>query len=84
MKKLMNLDVSNANGFSIEGDGYNYLVIYGSYMNGGFFCITNHGIAGDLGDFSDTFYNAECIGNAVGDIETGKVIALAIKKMEES
>lgn len=69
-------------GFSINYNGFNYLVIHGKYVNGGFFCIVNHGVSGDMSDSGDTFYNSERIGHALNDYETGKVITEAIKNYE--
>lgn len=69
----------NCHELSIDYDGFNYLVIFGTHVNGGFFLILNHGVCGDLANYNDEFWNAESIGRALGgDYNTGKAIAHVI------
>ena len=42
-----------------------YSVIFGRYINGGFFSIPNWGVGGELGQFSDTFWNTESLSRAL-------------------
>ena len=64
---------------SVNYNGFNYLVIFGTHVNGGFFVIPNHGVCGELAEFNDVFYNYESIGRALdGDYKAGKAIASVI------
>ena len=62
--------ISNVHHLGIDYDGNYYSVIFGEYVNGGFFSIA---------DFSDVFWNAESIGRSLKNNKTGKVIAEAIR-----
>ena len=63
---------------SVDVNGNNYLVIYGNHVNGGFCCIPNWGYACEMGDPSDTFYNAESLTRCKMAKSCAKAIAEAI------
>lgn len=46
---------------SVNVDGFNYMVIYGTHSGGGFCAIPNHGIACEMSSPEDTFYNKESL-----------------------
>lgn len=71
--------VSNCKEISVNHNGSSYLIIYGQHVNGGFFCIPNHQVGGELAATTDVFWNSGSIGSALDDMEVGKVIARAIK-----
>lgn len=63
---------------SVDVNGSNYLVIYGSHCNGGFCCIPNWNIGCEMGDPTDTFYNAEALQRCKVSKKNAKAIAAAI------
>ncbi len=71
--------ISNVHHLGIEYNGIYYSVIFGEYVNGGFFSIPNWNCGGELAEFSDVFWNAESIGRSLKNNKTGKVIAEAIR-----
>lgn len=75
--------VTRCNGIGVDFNGLHYEIIYGHYINGGFFSIVNFGVAGDMNSPTDVFYNTERIGQSLHDFEAGKAIAEAIKEYEE-
>ena len=86
MKKanLVNEFEATANNeLSIDYDGSNYLVIYGTHVNGGWFAIINHGVSGNLASFDDVYYNEEQIGMALNNYDAGHKIAIVIAAVEE-
>lgn len=64
---------------TVEYDGFSYSVIFGRYINGGFFSIPNWSVGGELGDFSDTFWNTESLYKALKKKKVARAIAEAIK-----
>ena len=52
-------------------------------MNGGFFSIPNWNVGGDLGEFSDTFWNEESLSRVLKSKKSAKVIAMAIAEFAE-
>ena len=74
---------ASAQEISIDYNGFNYLVVFGEHVNGGYFAIINHGVCGDLAGLKDVGYNAESIGNAVKNYDIGKILALAIAAFAE-
>ena len=68
---------------SVDVDGYNYLVIYGKHINGGFCCIPNWNIACEMGEASDTFYNTEALIRCKMPKKRAKAIAKAICEAAE-
>lgn len=63
---------------SVDINGNNYLVIYGSHINGGFCCIPNWNIACEMGEPTDTFYNAEALRRCKVSKTYAKAISEAI------
>lgn len=62
----------------INSDGNYYSVIFGKYINGGFFSIPNWNCGGELASFNDVFWNAESIYRSLKKKKVAKVIAQAI------
>lgn len=71
-------NVGNVHHIGIDYNGNYYNVIFGKYVNGGFFSIPNWNCGGELATFDDVFWNAESIGRTIKSKRVGKVIALAI------
>lgn len=71
-------EISNVHHIGVETNGNYYSVIFGEYVNGGFFSIPNWNTGGELADLSDVFWNTESIGRALDNNAIGKVIAEAI------
>jgi hypothetical protein len=67
--------------FTVETDGFSYLVIYGNHVNGGFCAIPNHGIACEMTDPSDIFYNYQSLKHHGISEHDAKSIAAAIREM---
>lgn len=72
--------ISNVHHITVEHNGNSYNVIFGRYINGGFFSILNWGVGGELGQFSDTFWNTESLSKVLKSKRAAKVIAMAIAK----
>ena len=70
--------LGNVHHISIDYDGNYYSVIFGGYVNGGFFSIPNWNIGWELGEFSDTFWNEESLSKVLKSKKAAKVIAMAI------
>ena len=70
--------IGNVHHIGIDYNGYYYSVIFGEYVNGGFFSIPNWGVGGELGRFEDTLWNEESLGRVLKNEQAAKVIALAI------
>ena len=67
---------------SVAVNGYSYLVIFGTHINGGFCCIPAWGVGCELSShehFGDIYYNSERIGKALKDKTAGRCIAEAIR-----
>ncbi len=73
-------NVSDIHHIGIDYNGNYYSVIFGKYVNGGFFSIPNWNCGGELATFNDVFWNAESISKAIKSKRVGKVIALAISE----
>ena len=71
-------NVGNVHHIGIDYNGNYYNVIFGKYVNGGFFSVPNWNCGGELATFDDVFWNTESIGRAIKSKRVGKVIALAI------
>lgn len=66
---------------SVAVNGFSYLVIYGSHINGGFCAIPNREASCELSaldDFGSINYNAARIGGALKNQAVGHAIAEAI------
>lgn len=69
---------------SLSFDGFNFLVIYGKHVNGGFIAIPNIGLCVEAsGDPGDTFYNSEKLQVAGLSKDQADTIAHAIKVLAE-
>lgn len=75
--------ISNVHHIGIEYNGNYYSVIFGEYVNGGFFSIPNWKVCGELAELDDISWNTEAIGNELNDINASKAIAIAIAKFVE-
>lgn len=64
--------------FTVETDGFSYLVIYGNHVNGGFCAIPNHGIACEMSVPEDVFYNRQSLKRQGINDHDAKAIAAAI------
>lgn len=71
-------NVGNVHHIGLDYNGNYYSVIFGKYINGGFFSIPNWNCGGELAAFNDVFWNAESISKAIKSKRVGKVIAMAI------
>lgn len=67
----------------IEYNGNYYSVIFGQYVNGGFFSIPSWNVGGELGAFDDVFWNTESIGRVLKSKKAAKQIALAIAEFSK-
>lgn len=76
--------VSQTYEFSVDWNGFNFLVIYGKHINGGFIAIPNWGISVEAGSPTSIFYNTEKLAPKFDDCEIPKVIAEAIKEHYET
>ena len=70
--------VGNVHHIGVDYNGNYYSVIFGQYVNGGFFSIPNWNVGGELSDFDDVFWNAESIGKELRSKKAGRAIATAI------
>ena len=75
--------VGNVHHIGVDYNGNYYSVIFGRYINGGFFSIPNWNVGGELGQFGDTFWNAESIGRSLKSKRVAKAIAMAIAEFAE-
>lgn len=64
---------------SVDVNGNNFLVIYGTHINGGFCCIPNWNISCEMSDPTDTFYNRESLMRCKITKTAASAIAAAIK-----
>lgn len=70
--------VSDVHHIEINYDGNYYSVIFGKYINGGFFSIPNWNCGGELAGFTDIFWNTESIHKSLKKKKVARVIAQAI------
>lgn len=71
-------EVKDIHHIGINYNGNYYSVIFGKYINGGFFSIPNWNCGGELASFTDVFWNTESIYKALQKKKVAKVIAQAI------
>lgn len=76
--------INNVHHITVEYNGHSYSVIFGRYINGGFFSIPNWGVGGELGQFCDTFWNEESLGRVLKSKRAAKAIAMAIAEFGDS
>ena len=74
----------NVKEISIDWNGNNYLVIYGTHINGGFLSIPNWGIGGELSShwIDDVVDNAGRINRFLKSKKASIQIAMAIAEWE--
>lgn len=72
--------VSKIHEFSMDYNGFNYLVIYGHHINGGFIAVPNWQICTEAAAPEDVFYNTESLSRVLDSPETAKAIAQAIRE----
>ena len=70
--------VENVHHIGIDYNGNYYSVIFGEYVNGGFFSIPNWNCGGELAIFDDIFWNTESIRRSLKSKKAAKAIAMAI------
>ena len=70
--------IENVHHIGIEYDGNYYSVIFGEYVNGGFFSIPNWDCGGELAQLWDKFWNEKSIYKSLKKKKVAKVIAMAI------
>lgn len=70
--------ISDVRHISVNFNGSNYNVIFGKYINGGFFSIPNWHCGGELAGFDDVFWNTESIYNSLKRKKAAEAIANAI------
>lgn len=73
---------------SVDSNGYNFLVIFGRHINGGFIAIPNHGICVEASsEGGDTFYNEErLLAAGIGEQEAADIanaIAAIVPEIEQ-
>lgn len=71
-------NVENVHHIGINYNGNYYSVIFGKYVNGGFFSIPNWNCGGELGQFGDVFWNEESLSRALKSKKAARAIAMAI------
>lgn len=76
-------NINNVHHITIECNGNSYSVIFGRYINGGFFSIPNWNVGGELGQFGDTFWNTESLSRVLKSKRAAMAIALAIAEFGE-
>ena len=75
--------VGNVPHIGVDYNGNYYSVIFGRYINGGFFSIPNWNCGGELGHFGDTFWNEESLSRVLKSKKVAKAIAMAIAEFAE-
>ena len=76
-------NVGNVHHIGVDYNGNYYSVIFGRYVNGGFFSIPNWNVGGELGQFGDTFWNEESLSRVLKSKKVAKAIAMAIAEFAE-
>ena len=76
-------NVGKVHHIGVDYNGNYYSVIFGRYINGGFFSIPNWNVGGELGEFTDTFWNEESLSRVLKSKKAAKVIAMAIAEFAE-
>ena len=76
--------IGNIHHIGVDYNGNYYSVIFGQYVNGGFFSIPNWNVGGELSDLDDVFWNTESIGKELKSKKAGKAVAMAIAEFIEN
>lgn len=71
-------EIKDVHHIGINYGGNYYSVIFGKYINGGFFSIPNWNCGGELAQFDDVLWNTESINKALKRKIVSKTIAQAI------
>lgn len=66
--------------FSVDWNGFHFLVIYGKHVNGWFIAIPNWGICVEATEPTDFCYNADKLSAAFDRADRGKAIAEMVKE----
>lgn len=72
--------VSEIQEFSVDWNGWRFLVIYGRHKNGWFIAISNRNVCIEAGEPDDVFYNTEKLSKAIDSPEVPSMLAKAIKE----
>lgn len=70
--------------YTIEIDGYSYLVIYGKHINGYFCCVPNWSWGCEMAQPIDVAYNSEKLITMGVDKKVAKILAESIRFMSET
>lgn len=57
-------EVSDTHEISVDYDGFNFLVIFGHHINGGFIAVVNHGICCESSSYDSINYNTDSLSRA--------------------
>ena len=76
-------NVENVHHIGVDYNGNYYSVIFGKYVNGGFFSIPNWNVGGELGQFGDTIWNEESLSRVLKSKKKKKKIAMDIAEFAE-
>ena len=73
--------IGNIHHIGVDYNGNYYGVIFGKYVNGGFFSIPSEGVGGELSyDFGDVLWNMESLSKVLKNKNVANAIALAIEE----
>ena len=67
----------------VNCNGNYYSLIFGKYVNGGFFSIPNWNVGGELAKFGDIFWNTESLHKVLRNRKLANAIANAIAEFSE-
>ena len=90
MEKTVNFEIrktyqtDKVQEFSVDYDGYSYLVIYGRHINGWFIAVPNWKVCVETTDPQGVFYNAERLSGVFERPNVPHVIAMAVKEHWEN
>ena len=76
-------EVSDTHEISVDYDGFNYLVIFGQHINGGFIAVLSHGICCESSTPDNIFYNTERLISAGMKKRAAQEIAASIAAYAE-
>lgn len=75
---------TNVNEFSVDWNGFNFLIIYGHHINGWFIAIPNWNVCTEAGEPTDVVYNAAKLAQTHVHYIAHMFLARAIKEHWES
>ena len=76
--------IGNMHHIGVDYNGHYYGVIFGKYVNGGFFSIPGCGVGGELSyDFGDVLWNTESLNRVLKNKNVANAIALAIEEFDK-